>query len=190
VQRGDALLGVRPPARSGLVATGERSSATCSTTATRSRAGRDRLPRRPDVLRFGNFEILAASEENDLLKQLADYLIREYYPAFDLRDPDVYGRLLDEIARRTAEMIVHWQRVGFVHGVMNTDNMSALGLTIDYGPYGWLEPYDPTWTPNTTDAGQGRYRFGNQPGIAMWNLGCLGSALFPLIKNEERLHEP
>ena len=143
----------------------------------------------PTFLRFGNFEILAASEENGLLKRLADYLIAEYYPAFDLRDPDVYGQLLDEIARRTADMIVHWQRVGFVHGVMNTDNMSALGLTIDYGPYGWLEPYDPTWTPNTTDAGQGRYRYGNQPAIGMWNLGCLGSALFPLIKNEERLHQ-
>jgi len=68
-------------------------------------------------------------------------------------------------------MIVHWQRVGFVHGVMNTDNMSILGLTIDYGPYGWLENYDPNWTPNTTDAAERRYRFGNQPQIAFWNLG-------------------
>lgn len=143
----------------------------------------------PTFLRFGNFEILAAHEEHDLLKRLADYLTREYYPDLDLRDPDVYGQLLDEIARRTADMIVHWQRVGFVHGVMNTDNMSALGLTIDYGPYGWLEPYDPTWTPNTTDAGQGRYRFGNQPGVALWNVGSLGSALLPLIKNEGRLRQ-
>ena len=142
----------------------------------------------PTFLRFGNFEIFAAQGENDLLRKLTDYLIREYYPALDLKDPDVYAQLLDEIARRTADMVVHWQRVGFVHGVMNTDNMSALGLTIDYGPYGWLEPYDETWTPNTTDAETGRYRFGNQPGIALWNLGRLAGALFPLIENEDRVY--
>jgi uncharacterized protein YdiU (UPF0061 family) len=84
-------------------------------------------------------------------------------------------------------MIVHWMRVGFVHGVMNTDNMSILGLTIDYGPYGWLEGYDPDWTPNTTDAATGRYRFGNQPRIALWNLARLGSAIFPLIGQAEPL---
>jgi uncharacterized protein YdiU (UPF0061 family) len=143
----------------------------------------------PSFLRFGNFEILAAQGEHDLLKRLTDFLIKNYYPELDAGAPDVYGKLLDEIARRTAEMIVHWQRVGFVHGVMNTDNMSALGLTIDYGPYGWLEPYDPSWTPNTTDAGQGRYRFGYQPAIALWNLGCLGGALMPLIENEERVQQ-
>ena len=142
----------------------------------------------PTFLRFGNFEILAASGENELLKRLADYLIANYYPDFDLSDPDVYAGLLDEISRRTAEMIVHWQRVGFVHGVMNTDNMSALGLTIDYGPYGWLEPYDPDWTPNTTDATGRRYRFGNQPDIALWNLGRLAGALFPLINDEDRVY--
>ena len=143
----------------------------------------------PTFLRFGNFEILAAQGEHELLKRLTDFLIADYYSQFDAADPDVYGKLLDEIARRTAEMIVHWQRVGFVHGVMNTDNMSALGLTIDYGPYGWLEPYDPSWTPNTTDAGQGRYRYGYQPAIALWNLGCLGGALMPLIGNEERVQQ-
>src|SRR5687768_2833855 len=141
----------------------------------------------PSFLRFGNFEILTAQGEHGLLKQLADFLIADHYPQFDLNEPDVYAKLLDEIARRTAEMIVRWQRVGFVHGVMNTDNMSALGLTIDYGPYGWLEPYDPSWTPNTTDAGQGRYRFGYQPAIALWNLGCLGGALMPLITDEGRV---
>jgi uncharacterized protein YdiU (UPF0061 family) len=142
----------------------------------------------PTFLRFGNFEILTAYGEHDLLKRLTDFLIAEYYPQFDPKDPDVYGQLLDEIARRTAEMVAHWQRVGFVHGVMNTDNMSALGLTIDYGPYGWLEPYDPDWTPNTTDAGQRRYRYGNQPAVAMWNVGRLAAALHPLIDDEERLH--
>jgi uncharacterized protein YdiU (UPF0061 family) len=86
-----------------------------------------------------------------------------------------------EVCQRTADMIVHWQRVGFVHGVMNTDNMSILGLTIDYGPYGWLERYDPDWTPNTTDAQMRRYCFGRQPAIAQWNLMRLAEALLPLI---------
>jgi uncharacterized protein YdiU (UPF0061 family) len=143
----------------------------------------------PSFLRFGNFEILTAYEEYSLLGQLTDYLVANFYPDLNLGDPDVYGQLLDEICRRTAHMIVHWQRVGFVHGVMNTDNMSALGLTIDYGPYGWLEPYDPTWTPNTTDAAQRRYRFGNQPAVALWNLNRLAAAFHPLVKSEDRLHQ-
>ncbi|HYO07975.1 MAG TPA: YdiU family protein [Tepidisphaeraceae bacterium] len=156
----------------------------------------------PTFIRFGNFEIFAAHGEHDLLKRMTDYLIAEYYPELIAGDRgggggggagdggdrgDVYARLLDEIARRTAVMVVHWMRVGFVHGVMNTDNMSALGVTIDYGPYGWLEPYDPAWTPNTTDAAEGRYRFGNQPAIALWNLGRLAGALFPLINDEQRV---
>ena len=87
-------------------------------------------------------------------------------------------------------MIVHWMRVGFVHGVMNSDNMSILGLTIDYGPYGWLEGYDPTWTPNTTDAQGRRYCYGNQPYMAQWNLMQLANAIFPLIKEEKLLQEP
>jgi serine/tyrosine/threonine adenylyltransferase len=142
----------------------------------------------PTFLRFGNFEILADAGEHDLLKRLADFLVAEFYPDLDLKDPDVYGQLLDEIARRTAVLMAHWQRVGFVHGVMNTDNMSALGLTIDYGPYGWLEPYDPAWTPNTTDAGTGRYRYGNQPGVGFWNVARLAESLFPLVDDEPRLH--
>ena len=77
-------------------------------------------------------------------------------------------------------------RVGFVHGVMNTDNMSILGLTIDYGPYGWLEGFDPNWTPNTTDAQGRRYCFGNQPNIAHWNLARLAGALAPLIEDQRR----
>jgi len=142
----------------------------------------------PSFVRFGNFEILTAAGEHDLLKQLADFVIADYFTDLDPRDPNVYGQWLDEIARRTAVMVAHWQRVGFVHGVMNTDNMSILGLTIDYGPYGWLEPFDPGWTPNTTDAGMRRYRFGGQPAVAMWNLGRLGAALMPLIDDEERVY--
>lgn len=143
----------------------------------------------PSFVRFGHFEILASHGETSLLKRLADYLIADQFPELDLAHPDVYGQLLDTIATRTARMISEWMRVGFVHGVMNTDNMSALGLTIDYGPYGWLEPYDPDWTPNTTDAQGRRYRFGHQPAIAFWNLTRLCEAFIPLVKDEARLHE-
>jgi serine/tyrosine/threonine adenylyltransferase len=91
------------------------------------------------------------------------------------------------VVTRTAELAVHWMRVGFVHGVLNTDNMSILGLTIDYGPYGWLEGFDPGWTPNTTDAGGRRYRFGAQPAIVQWNLLQLANALVPLTGRTEPL---
>jgi len=108
----------------------------------------------PSFTRFGNFQIFAARGEIDLLKKLVDYTIRADFPHLGEPALAVYLAWFEEICRRTAEMIVHWQRVGFVHGVMNTDNMSILGLTIDYGPYGWLENYDPNWTPNTTDAAE------------------------------------
>ena len=102
--------------------------------------------------RFGNFQIFASREEIEVLKQIADYTIRIDFPHLGDPSPEVYLKWFEEVCRTTAELIVHWMRVGFVHGVMNTDNMSVLGLTIDYGPYGWLEDYDPNWTPNTTDA--------------------------------------
>jgi uncharacterized protein YdiU (UPF0061 family) len=123
------------------------------------------------------------------LRQLADYTIRTDFPHLGEPSPAVYRQWFEEICRRTAAMIVHWMRVGFVHGVMNTDNMSILGLTIDYGPYGWLEGYDPGWTPNTTDANGKRYRFGSQPQIALWNLAQLANALYPLIEQAEPLQE-
>lgn len=137
----------------------------------------------PSFTRFGNFEIFAARGEIDLLRQLVDYTIRADFPELGEPSPDVYAQWLAEICRRTAVMIVHWLRVGFVHGVMNTDNMSILGLTIDYGPYGWLENYDPNWTPNTTDAQGKRYRFGHQPQIAHWNLVRLANAIYPLTED-------
>ena len=143
----------------------------------------------PSFTRFGHFQILSARGELDLLKQLVDYTIITDFPHLGAPSPQTYIIWFREVCQKTAEMIVHWQRVGFVHGVMNTDNMSILGLTIDYGPYGWLENYDPGWTPNTTDAEQKRYRFGNQPQIAFWNLGQLANALFPLIKKEQALHD-
>ncbi len=132
--------------------------------------------------RFGSFEIFMARGETNVLQQLIDYTIRTDFPHLGEPSPEVYLAWFEEVCRRTAEMIIHWMRVGFVHGVMNTDNMSILGLTIDYGPYGWLEDYDLNWTPNTTDAGGRRYCFGNQPQIAHWNLAQLSQAITPLIE--------
>ncbi|TGE23908.1 YdiU family protein [Hymenobacter aquaticus] len=142
----------------------------------------------PTFVRFGNFQLLAASGELDNLRALADYVIRRYYPELGApTEPTVYVRWFEEICRRTAVMIAHWMSVGFVHGVMNTDNMSILGLTIDYGPYGWLEPYDPDWTPNTTDFGTRRYAYGQQPNVGLWNLWQLARALAHLVPNPELL---
>ena len=143
----------------------------------------------PSFLRFGNFELFAARGDHETLKQLADFTVATEFPEIENDDPDRYVALLKQVAERTADMIVEWLRVGFVHGVMNTDNMSILGLTIDYGPYGWLDNYDPDWTPNTTDAQNRRYRFGNQPAIAQWNLVQLANALFPLGEKGEPLQE-
>lgn len=122
----------------------------------------------PSFIRFGSFEIHAARNNVALLQELVDYTIRIDFSHLGEPSKEVYLAWFEEVCVKTAEMIVHWQRVGFVHGVMNTDNMSILGLTIDYGPYGWLENYDPDWTPNTTDKEQRLYRFGNQPQIAGW----------------------
>jgi uncharacterized protein YdiU (UPF0061 family) len=136
----------------------------------------------PSFLRFGNFEIHAARNETAILKQLADYCITRHFPHLDPQDDKLYLRWFEEVCQRTANLMVEWLRVGFVHGVMNTDNMSILGLTIDYGPYGWLEPYDPDWTPNTTDAEGRRYAFGRQAHIGLWNLLQLANAVYPLVQ--------
>lgn len=141
----------------------------------------------PSFTRFGNFEIFAARNELDVLQQLVDFTLRTDFPQLGAPGPQSYVAWFEEVCRTTAQMIAHWMRVGFVHGVMNTDNMSILGLTIDYGPYGWLEGFDPNWTPNTTDAQGRRYRFGNQPRIAMWNLAQLGNAIYPLVNDVEPL---
>lgn len=143
----------------------------------------------PSFTRFGSFQIFSARGDIDILRKLVDYTIRTDFPHLGEPSPEVYLTWFQEVCRRTAEMIVHWQRVGFVHGVMNTDNMSILGLTIDYGPYGWLENYDPDWTPNTTDASYHRYCFGKQSEIAFWNLGQLAEAIYPLIEQVEPLQQ-
>jgi uncharacterized protein YdiU (UPF0061 family) len=141
----------------------------------------------PSFIRFGNFEILAAQRDVKTLQQLADYTIKHFYPTIKGEGKEKYINFFAAVAQKTLAMIIDWQRVGFVHGVMNTDNFSILGLTIDYGPYGWLEGYEPDWTPNTTDRQQKRYRFENQPDISLWNLLKLANALYPLIEEAEGL---
>ena len=148
----------------------------------------------PSFTRFGHFEILAARGEKTLLAQLVDFTVKRDFPELALAslsaETSTEQRIalwFAEVCRRTALLMVHWLRVGFVHGVMNTDNMSILGLTIDYGPYGWIDNFDPGWTPNTTDASGRRYCFGRQPEIARWNLERLADALAVLLPAPETL---
>jgi serine/tyrosine/threonine adenylyltransferase len=142
----------------------------------------------PSFIRFGNFEIYTARGDFNSLKLLTDYTITHFFSnLLDLPEPKRYLAFFKAVCENTLQLMVHWQRVGFVHGVMNTDNMSVLGLTIDYGPYGWLDDYNPKWTPNTTDNAQKRYRFENQPRIALWNLLQLANALYPLINDAQPL---
>jgi len=143
----------------------------------------------PSFIRFGSFEIFASKRDNVTLKKLADYTLKHFYPELEQGTKKGYVALFKAVSERTLEMVIHWQRVGFVHGVMNTDNMSILGLTIDYGPYGWLEGYDKKWTPNTTDIQHKRYQFGKQGDISLWNLLKLANALYPLVKDAEPLQE-
>jgi serine/tyrosine/threonine adenylyltransferase len=145
----------------------------------------------PSFLRFGNFELLTAHGDTETLKSLADYTLRHFYPEFLPKNgppgPAAYVEMFQRICSLTARMVMEWMRVGFVHGVMNTDNMSILGLTIDYGPYGFLDNFDTNWTPNTTDASGRRYRYGTQPRVAQWNLLKLAEALYPLIREAQPL---
>ncbi len=157
----------------------------------------------PSFTRFGNFQIFYSRGDVETLRKLVEHTLRIDFPELvdahgkehgrtnegvdGAIDDELICRWFAEVSKRTAEMIVHWMRVGFVHGVMNTDNMSILGLTIDYGPYGWVEDCDPFWTPNTTDAGGRRYRFGQQAEVAHWNLWQLANAIAPLVKNHEPL---
>ncbi|WP_338338231.1 protein adenylyltransferase SelO [Xanthomonas citri pv. bilvae] len=141
----------------------------------------------PSFIRFGNFELPSARGDIALLRQWVDFTIAHDFPALAGAGEALYAGWFAQVCERTAVMVAHWMRVGFVHGVMNTDNMSILGLTIDYGPYGWVDDYDPDWTPNTTDAQGRRYRFGTQPQVAYWNLGRLAQALAPLFPDQAPL---
>ncbi len=154
----------------------------------------------PSFIRFGNFQLFAARDEIEELRLLADFTIRHHFAHLVPADgpaaggeaaltPDVYAAWFAEVCQLSAAMVVEWMRVGFVHGVMNTDNMSIHGLTIDYGPYGWLDDYDPEWTPNTTDAAGRRYRFGHQPAVVQWNLLQLANAVYPLVGEAAPLEE-
>lgn len=147
----------------------------------------------PSFIRFGNFQIFAARQDVETMRTLTDYTIRHHFPTIKEGTKEGYAAFFAEVTKRTLKMVIDWQRVGFVHGVMNTDNLSILGLTIDYGPYGWLEGYDPDWTPNTTDLREKRYRYKNQPNVALWNLVQLANAIYPLIEDakplEDALHQ-
>jgi len=135
-------------------------------------------------VRFGHFEHFFHRGQKDEVRQLADYVIGEHFPEL----AGDYTGWFGEVVKRTAEMIAQWQAVGFAHGVMNTDNMSILGLTIDYGPYGFLDAYDPQFVCNHSDE-QGRYSFINQPMIAHWNLRALALALSDLIPTDQLLQK-
>ena len=140
-------------------------------------------------LRFGHFELLSAQKETEILKKLTDFTIENYFSEIDSKSPAKYAAFFTKISERTSDLMVEWYRVGFVHGVMNTDNMSVLGLTIDYGPFSFLDEYSLNFTSNTTDLPGRRYAFGNQAKIAQWNLWQLANALFPLIKDEKILEK-
>jgi uncharacterized protein YdiU (UPF0061 family) len=136
----------------------------------------------PSFVRFGSFEVFYYRNQIEPIKQLADYVIARYYPELATR-AEPYAELLREVTRRTAELMAQWQAVGFSHGVMNTDNMSILGLTLDYGPFGFLDAFDPGYICNHSDTG-GRYAFDQQPDVAAWNITKLAQTLVPLLSVE------
>ena len=136
----------------------------------------------PSHLRFGHFEYFAHTNQTDLLKALMDYTLSTLFPHIERGEGEV-ATLFNEVVESTADLMAHWQAVGFAHGVMNTDNMSILGLTIDYGPFGFLDQYKPNFICNHSDH-HGRYAFEKQPAIALWNLQALASALLPLTEEE------
>ncbi|WP_267403329.1 MULTISPECIES: protein adenylyltransferase SelO family protein [unclassified Chryseobacterium] len=140
-------------------------------------------------LRFGHFELMSAQRELNTLMDLVDFTIENYFKEITSEGTQKYKDFFSDICKRTADLMVEWYRVGFVHGVMNTDNMSILGLTIDYGPYSMMDEYDLNFTPNTTDLPGRRYAFGKQGQIAQWNLWQLANALHPIIKDEQFLEK-
>jgi serine/tyrosine/threonine adenylyltransferase len=136
----------------------------------------------PTFVRFGSFEIFHYRRQPEHVKTLADYVIDRFYPECGDGD-DRYARFFEAVVKRTAALMAQWQAVGFAHGVMNTDNFSILGLTLDYGPYGFLETYEPGFICNHTDEG-GRYAFDRQPTIGLWNCHALAEALSSLIDRD------
>lgn len=139
----------------------------------------------PSFIRFGHFEHFSYSGQHDELKALADFVLAHFYPQLLEADGNPYAALLEAVSARTADLMAQWQAVGFCHGVMNTDNMSILGLTLDYGPFQFMDRFNPRRICNHTDIG-GRYAYQRQPGIAHWNLHCLGQALLPLLEDPQQ----
>lgn len=151
----------------------------------------------PSFIRFGHFELLASRGDKAQLQSFILFCVSSYFPdiaaqyAADIKEGicsiGLVTAFFESICSSTAALVAHWQSIGFTHGVLNTDNMSIHGVTIDYGPYGWLEPYEPSWTPNTTDAHGRRYAFGQQPKICMWNLWQLANALAFALDDSSKL---
>lgn len=137
----------------------------------------------PSHVRFGSFEVFYSRGQQQEITALADYVIARHFPDL-VGDTDKYQLFLNEVTQRTAKLMAQWQAVGFSHGVMNTDNMSILGLTFDYGPFGFMENYDPSYICNHSDP-RGRYAYDQQPEVGLWNLACLAQALSPLIAKEQ-----
>ena len=137
----------------------------------------------PTHVRIGSFEVFASRGQDELLRRLADYTIDLHFPDLAGRE-DRYARLLETVARRTASLMAQWQAVGFTHGVMNTDNFSITGLTLDYGPYAFMEAFDSAFIPNHSDA-DGRYAYDQQPAIGQWNVSALARAFLPLVPKEQ-----
>ena len=171
-----AALGI--PTTRALVVTGSNQSIARETLETAAVVTR----MAPSFVRFGSFEHFSYNDRHDELRTLADYVIDGFYP--DLRGAEnPYLALLEEVTKRTGRLIARWQAVGFMHGVMNTDNMSILGLTLDYGPFGFMEAFDVDHICNHTDQG-GRYSYSNQVPVGHWNCYALANALMPLIRDK------
>ncbi len=175
----EAMHGLGIPTTRALAITGSDAPVVRETTETSAVLTR----MAPSHVRFGSFEVFYHRKQYDQVRILADYVLREHFPEL-LTAEKPYLALLAEVVHRTAELVARWQSVGFCHGVMNTDNMSILGLTIDYGPYGFLDGFDWNHVCNHSDD-HGRYAYNRQPGIAHWNLYCLGQALLPLLDMDE-----
>ena len=175
----EAMHGLGIPTTRALAITGSDAPVQRETTETSAVLTR----MAPCHVRFGTFEVFYHRKQHGQVRQLADYVLREHFPEL-LTAEKPYLSLLSEVVHRTAELVARWQAVGFCHGVMNTDNLSILGLTIDYGPYGFLDAFDRNHVCNHSDD-SGRYAYNRQPGIAHWNLYCLGQALLPLMEMDE-----
>ena len=139
-------------------------------------------------MRFGSFEIVKtggpSAGKTEIATTLADYVIETVCPELDASDPDKYKKLIAHVSRKTAEMVVKWQLIGWCHGVLNTDNMSVAGITIDYGPFGFIDRFDPEFVCNASD-NNGRYSYSNQPTICKWNLFKWTQMLDHLVTKED-----